>query len=295
MDRQSFYLKATRIEEYQLMNLIDTHAHMYHADEAQYPMVDEPLRPSEGTGTVLHLRREMLATGVRRVVLVQTGSAYRWDNRLLADTAGGNPDWSVGVCTLDPESHESVTELERLVNDCNVRGLRMQPTKSRYPLLYHPGTDGMWEAAKRLGVVICAHVQSQFLTQLADLLSRYPETPVVLDHSAYPKAAEGVNSETVEAVVALARFQNLSIKLTFLVTGSEEEFPFRDTHPIAKKLIQAFGVGRCMWGSDFPCELWLKKATYAQHLAVFTDELDLSTGEQEAILGETAARIWFAS
>ena len=236
------------------MNLIDTHAHMYHADEAQYPMVDEPLRPPEGTGTVLHLRREMLATGVRRVVLVQTGSAYRWDNRLLADTAGGNPDWSVGVCTLDPESHESVTELERLVNDCNVRGLRMQSTKSRYP-----------------------------------------ETPVVLDHSAYPKAAEGVNSETVEAVVALARFQNLSIKLTFLVTGSEEEFPFRDTHPIAKKLIQAFGVGRCMWGSDFPCELWLKKATYAQHLAVFTDELDLSTGEQEAILGETAARIWFAS
>ena len=67
--------------------IVDTHAHIYHPDETRYPKVTEPLRPPTGTGDVAHLQREMAAAGVTRAVLVQTGTAYKWDNRLLADTA----------------------------------------------------------------------------------------------------------------------------------------------------------------------------------------------------------------
>ena len=48
-----------------------------------------------------------------------------------------------------------------------------------------------------------------------------------------------------------------------------------------------------MWGSDFPCELWIPKATYAQHLRLFTDELGLEAAARAAVLGGTAARVWF--
>jgi predicted TIM-barrel fold metal-dependent hydrolase len=49
-----------------------------------------------------------------------------------------------------------------------------------------------------------------------------------------------------------------------------------------------------MWGSDFPCELWLRgKATYQEHLALFTTELGLSAGERASILEHTPTRIWF--
>ncbi|MDP6778484.1 MAG: amidohydrolase family protein, partial [Candidatus Latescibacteria bacterium] len=175
----------------------------------------------------------------------------------------------------------------------NVRGIRVEPTKSRYPMLYHPGATHIWEIVRRLGTVVCVHIRSRFLQQLSDLLARFPDVPVVLDHAAYPEAAEGVDSETVQGVLGLARFRNLHVKLTFAVTGSDEDYPFRDMHPIVKRLIQGFGPDRCMWGSDFPCELWLKKATYAEHLALFTDELGLSSAEQEAILGGTATQLWF--
>ena len=160
-------------------------------------------------------------------------------------------------------------------------------------MLYHPGATQVWEIVRRLDTVVCAHIRSRFLRQLSDLLARFPEVPVVLDHAAYPEAAEGVDSETVQGVLELARFRNLHVKLTFAVTGSDEDYPFRDTHPILKRLIEAFGPDRCMWGSDFPCELWLKKATYAEHLALFTDELGLSPAEQDAILGGTAMQVWF--
>ncbi len=273
--------------------IVDTHAHIYHADEDVYPMKEDPLRPPQGTGTVEHLQKEMSGSGVERTVLVQTGSAYGWDNRLLAETASSNPGWSTGVCTLDPASHETATQLEGLMSGSSVRGIRMEPTKSRYPMLYHPGATQVWEIVRRLDTVVCAHIRSRFLRQLSDLLARFPEVPVVLDHAAYPEAAEGVDSETVQGVLELARFRNLHVKLTFAVTGSDEDYPFRDTHPILKRLIEAFGPDRCMWGSDFPCELWLKKATYAEHLALFTDELGLSPAEQDAILGGTAMQVWF--
>jgi L-fuconolactonase len=274
--------------------VVDTHAHIYHPDESAYPMIEDPFRPEAGVGTIEHLRENVRQAGVEKVVIVQTGSAYRWDNRLLADTVRENRDWTVGVCTLDPADSQSVSELERLRSDHNVKGVRVEPTKSDYPQYYHPGSVALWEAAQRLGVVICAHVQSKYLKQLSDLLARFPDVPVVLDHAAYPKAAEGVASETVSSVVDLARFAQLRIKMSFGVTGSEAAYPFSDMHGIVRTILNAYGPGRCMWGSDFPCEHWLKKASYMQHLDLFRSELGLSSGEQAAILSDTASALWFS-
>jgi len=275
--------------------IVDTHAHIYHEDETRYPKKPDPLRPPKGKGTIDHLNHDVADNGVGRVVLVQTGSAYLWDNRLLADTAKANADWTVGVCTLDPVAEESVGELERLVRGFNVKGLRMEPTKTSPSSYDHAGAHRLWQKARELDVVICAHIQSQFTSELACLLKAYPEVPVVLDHAAYPKAVDGVDSETVRRVVDLAGFENLNVKLTFAVTGSDEDYPFGDMTTIVKKIVQAFGADRCMWGSDFPCELWLKKATYAQHLALVKDVWGLSEGEQTAILETTPMRVWFGA
>jgi predicted TIM-barrel fold metal-dependent hydrolase len=49
-----------------------------------------------------------------------------------------------------------------------------------------------------------------------------------------------------------------------------------------------------VWGSDFPCELWCPKVTYAQHLKIFTHELGLSADAQRAILWDAPKRLWFA-
>ena len=62
-------------------------------------------------------------------------------------------------------------------------------------------------------------------------------------------------------------------------------------HDPCRRVIAAFGPERCVWGSNFPCELWNPKVTYAQHLAIFTRELGLGIEEKRAILGETAKRL----
>ena len=270
--------------------IVDTHAHIYHGDEQAYPMKENPYRPAPGIGTVEHLQREREENGVARAVLVQTGSAYRWDNRLLGDTAAACREWAVGVCTLDPTAVESAAEFERLVGDYHVKGLRMEVSPQGFR---HAGSERLWGAARRLGGVICAHLHRDHLGELAGLLEAFPEVPVVLDHCAYPKLGDGGDDGTVEEVCELARFSQLHAKLTFGVTASREDYPFCDTQPLLRRIIAAYGPERCMWGSDFPCEHWLKKTTYGQHLALFTEELELSRGEQEAILSGAPMRVWF--
>ena len=133
---------------------VDTQAHVYHADESKYPMVEEPSRPPEGKGSVEHLRAEMKSAGANRAVLVQTGSAYKWDNRLVADLSAENRDGAVGVCMLDPAGSDTVAQLERLVDGFNIKGLRVAPIGEKYPMFYHLGTTRIWQVAQRLGIVI---------------------------------------------------------------------------------------------------------------------------------------------
>ena len=271
---------------------VDTHAHIYHGDEEKYPMKNEPFRPISGVGTIEHLRQETKENGVERVVLVQTGSAYRWDNRLLADTARDNAAWTVGVCTLNPAGDDSSNELERLVAGYNVKGVRVEVGPAGYD---QPGAEALWQRAGEVGAVICAHLQRDYMGELAALLARFPHVPVVLDHCAYPKAADGLADKAVRQTVALARYEQLVAKLTFGVTSSEREYPFADTHIQLREILAAYGPERCIWGSDFPCEHWLKKSTYAQHLAVFVEELALGAEEKAEVLGGTALRLFFGA
>ncbi|MCC7187027.1 MAG: amidohydrolase family protein, partial [Acidobacteria bacterium] len=92
----------------------------------------------------------------------------------------------------------------------------------------------------------------------------------------------------------LARFKNLHAKLTFLPTGSATGYPCADLHGACMKVVQAYGPERCVWGSDFPCELWTPRVTYAEHLRIFQKDLPLKDAAKAQILGETAKRLWFS-
>ena len=272
--------------------IIDTHAHIYSADELAYPTVEEPLRPPEGTGSPEHLQREMRAAGVDRAVLIQTSTFYRWDNRFLRDTSAAARDWAVGVCTLNPDDPHAPDLLYALVDRSNVRGMRSVPAASgSYD---DPGVRRLWGEASRLGVVINALVPLGLADELASLLEDHPDLRVVLDHCLQLKAGPEFDA-TVARVIELARHPNLHAKLTFIPTGSDLEYPFVDMHDACKRFIEAYGTERCVWGSDFPTELWCPKVTYKRHLRVFFEELGLSDGEKSAILGGTAQRLWFST
>jgi len=271
--------------------IIDCHAHLYGDDASKYPPIPHPYSPPPGKGTVAHLRREMRESGVRFATAVQTTTYYEWDNRFIADASRENRDLLAGVCTLDPDDPRSSALLERYVRGFNIRGFRSLPAKNGR--LDDPGVSALWSAAERLGIVVNVHVQRDKRREIESLVARHPQVRVVIDHCLYLKA--GRDGRAVLADMrALARLPTVYAKLSCAVSGSAEGYPFRDMHEPIRAIIEAFGPRRCVWGSDFPCELWCPKATYKQHLRVFTHEMGLDAETKRHLLGETAKKLYFS-
>jgi predicted TIM-barrel fold metal-dependent hydrolase len=271
--------------------VIDCHAHIYSEDETAYPTIEKPYRPPAGKGTIAHLLGEMQANGVSRATAIQTSTFYRWDNRFLADSSKRHRDVLVGVCTLDPDDPTSPATLERFVRESNVRGMRSIPAKSGR--LDDPGVDALWATAERLGIVINVLVNRDKTDEVESIARRHPSLRVVIDHCLNLKA-DAQLEPTLKDLERLAKLPKLHAKLTCIPTGTAEAYPCRDMHDPCRRVIAAFGPERCVWGSNFPCELWNPKVTYAQHLAIFTRELGLGAEAKAAILGETAHRLWFS-
>jgi predicted TIM-barrel fold metal-dependent hydrolase len=276
--------------------VIDCHAHLYSADAVKYPPgARPPLTPPRGTGTVEHLRRLTKKAGVRFVNCTQPRSYYRYDNRFTADTARANRDWMVGVVNLDPDDPGSPALLEKYVRQSNVRGLvSVTGKEGRFDA---PVVVRLWEVASRLGVVINLNINPPEVEGVEAMLGRFPKVRVALDHTLNMTARN--LDRTLPAARRLAKHRNVYTKLSFLPTGSAEKYPFRDLHDACREVIRAFGPGRCVWGSNFPCELWCKNlrqepSTYAQHLRLFTHELGLDPATREAVLGKTARALWYS-
>jgi len=272
------------------MIIIDTHVHPYAEDEVRYPPVENPTRPPERTGYISNVERVMKDNGVAKICAIQPGTFYKWDNRFICDLSSAERERMAAVCSLDPEDSSSAVRLKQYVREYGIRGLRSYPSSNGQ--LDHPGVAELWRACGEANVVLNVFVDKDKTGELTRLLERFSSQPVVIDHCLNLKAGPempGVLSE----VIRLATFPNTYAKLSFLPGGSAEEYPFRDLHEACHKIISAFGADRCVWGSNFPSELWTPKSTYAQHLRLFTHELNLPEPAKIAILGGTAQRLWF--
>lgn len=283
------------------MQVTDVHAHIFSDDEQRYPTLESAGPRPPGIGTVEHLQKDMAAAGVQRVVAIHTSMTYGFDNRFLTDSARANAPWMAGVCTLHPEDPDSPDLLRTYVRDNNVRGMRSvpagQPEKhldySVEKHLDHPGVHALWDTAEELGIVINVLIKLPLADELATMLEAHPRLSVVLDHCMFAHGDDGLQGETLQKTLALARYPNLHAKLTWLVAGSGQPHPFEDTPPLIRAVIDAYGPDRCVWGSDFPCERYTPKVTYDQYPGLFNQALKLSDTEQEAILSTTPGRLWF--
>ena len=75
--------------------------------------------------------------------------------------------------------------------------------------------------------------------------------------------------------------------------GTKQNYPCADIHDAVMKFVEAFGADRCVWGSDFPCELWTPGISYSQHLQIFMNEIPFGDQVRQKILGLTAKKLWF--
>ena len=90
--------------------------------------------------------------------------------------------------------------------------------------------------------------------------------------------------EAIAETAALAKYPNVSVKLSSVPVLSTKSYPFRDVIPHIHRLFDAYGPRRCHWGTDVTNSL--ARAAYRQRVTQFTEELPfLSEEDKNWIMG----------
>jgi predicted TIM-barrel fold metal-dependent hydrolase len=75
---------------------------------------------------------------------------------------------------------------------------------------------------------------------------------ILVDHCGRPTLAEGLGQPGFRALLALAGTRRAFVKLSGFVKFSREPAPHADAWPFVRALVDAFGLDRCLWASDWP-------------------------------------------
>jgi predicted TIM-barrel fold metal-dependent hydrolase len=132
------------------------------------------------------------------------------------------------------------------------------------------------------------------LDQARELAGRNPNTQLVIDHLGLqqpfvpPVPAEPFAD--LPRVLALAARPNVAIKITGACTLSHDPFPYQDIWDPLARIFDAFGLDRCMWGTDWTRAVAL--LTYEQGVQAFHVTDRLSDSDRARLMGGTHTRIY---
>ena len=217
--------------------------------------------------------------GVDRAVVVAGGSH---GNQVALDAARGNPArFAVmgGISLNKPESRELITTWRQ---QPGMLGVRLSFPPWRESWLKDRTADWIWPAAGALGIPVMVWPPEQ-VDELARVAETWPEVKIIVDHlGLYVDVRDAEVGEKLPPLLDLARFDNVSVKVSALPCHSTEDYPYRNLHPYLRQVLDAFGPQRCYWGTDLtrlPC-------TYRQAVTMFTEELGFLSGDDlEWVMG----------
>jgi predicted TIM-barrel fold metal-dependent hydrolase len=284
--------------------VIDTHMHVWSGNLKRWPF-DHPYTPdfksktTAATGEILV--EEMDRFGVTHCILVQT-IFHGWDNTYTVHCLKKYPGRFKAHGLIDPTDPRVADKLEYWVKEHDLSGMRFSP------IYYVNGNHGgdawltsqahhqAWKKAGELGAVFNYFIHTNQLPKLEKMVQRYPQVSIVIDHISQIDLGVDDPLPALKKLLALARYPNVAVKISDLTSVSKSgKYPFPDAYPWVKRVYDAFGPDRLLWGTGYPGAVradfqrpTVKKELelIRQHIPFFTDQ------DRDKILGLNAARIW---
>jgi predicted TIM-barrel fold metal-dependent hydrolase len=266
---------------------VDTHLHCFAGrDDARFPYHERaPYRPAE-PATPEHLLKCMDEADVDFAVVVHP-EPYQDDHRYLEHCLRVGKGRLKGVCLFFADRPGSLDALSELARRTPLVAARVHAyAPDRLPPFGRPELRALWKRVADLGLAVQLHFEPRYAPGFEPLIQEFADTPVLIDHLGRP--FQGTPAE-YDRVVGWSRFKNTVIKLSSI--PSPLTYPHREPGPTIKRLTDAFGPDRMMYGGGFNAD-----ATGRSYRAAFEAArghlAHLSADDQAKVLGRTAARLF---
>ncbi|HKA46088.1 MAG TPA: amidohydrolase family protein [Burkholderiales bacterium] len=272
---------GTRPQSARQRTIVDAQVHLWLAEGP-----DRPWPPGGAAAahlpypfTTEKLLPLMNEAGVDRVVIVPPSwEGERNDYALLA--AKNHPDRFAVMGRVLLDQPQSAALLPKWKQQPGMLGIRLTFNRAQTRWLSDGTAEWLWPAAAKAGAPIMISIAGR-QEEFARVAERNPDTIFIIDHMALSDdiAKAGKTGEAIAATAALARFPNVSCKMSSAANRSQGSYPFDDMKPHLRRIFEAFGPRRSYWGTDITADL--SKATYRQRITHFTETLDFLTEEDK--------------
>jgi L-fuconolactonase len=273
------------------MPTIDVQVHCYERNHPGRPWHAVLAGPPEVTGP--DMIKAMDEVGVDGALLISVYTMYKWDASYAVSVHKQFPNRFAlikPVDSNDPKVGETIEEWAKMDGTVAVR-IMFTPEVSTDPA--HPGINKVLATAGKCGLPVNLMARGR-LDQVAELAKRHPDTTLVIDHLGLeqPMKPPAPKEPWVELpkLLALSTHKNIVVKISGACTLSHEPFPYKDIRQPVRRILDTFGLDRCMWGTDWTRAVNL--LTFKQGVDAFRAKDWLSDSDRATLMGGSLSKIY---
>src|SRR5829696_829162 len=238
------------------MPVIDVQVHPFDRNHPGRPWAS----PSHGleSATGEEMVAAMNSVGVDGAIMVSSFSAYEYDPGYALEVYKAYPDKFRVVTPVDATDPAIDDVVRNWAVTPGARGIRIRMRDGLPMDADHPGLNRAFAAAPKYGLpvnLLCWGILDKALPHI----QRHPDTVIVIDHLG-------------------------------LLQPARPPFPYDDIWEPILRIIDTFGLKRCMWGTDWTRTIGM--LTYEQGVAPFRDTQRLSESDKAALMGGTLQKVY---
>ena len=273
------------------MPIIDSQVHAYEANTPQRPWATVPNWPAHVTGE--EMVAAMDAVGVDGAIMISPFATYRYDASYAEEVARRHPDRMAIVKPVDPDDQNVADVIAKWKETQGAVGIRIFLREEEKRAADHPGFDRICKAAVHYDLPL----NFLFWGRVDDgmkIIDRHPETRFIVDHIGLlqprvpPAPAEPWAD--LPKILDLARRPNAVIKISGACTLSKQPYPFPDIWDPLKRIFDAWGFERCLWGTDWTRAFAV--VNYENAVKPFLETKTLSDSERAMLMGGACAKAY---
>jgi predicted TIM-barrel fold metal-dependent hydrolase len=238
--------------------IVESHVHLFAGDPAFPYAPNAPYTPQPNP-----LEKYVAfakAAAIDHAVIVHP-EPYQDDHRYLEYGLDHEPSpgFFKGTCLFDPIAPDTPSRMEALAkrHPARIVAIRIHemhapgtPSLTSGPIkdrdMRDPAMRRTWQKAHDLGLAIQMHFLPCYSSQIGELAAALPRVTVILDHLA--RAGQGTPAD-FENVLRLARYPHVYMKYSGVEYSSKQPYPYSDAKPLVRRVFEAFGAERIIWGT----------------------------------------------
>ena len=271
--------------------IIDSHQHFWNYDPQTHAWIDDSMRSIRKDFTPADLQKVYEQNNIEGCVTVQVDQAET-ETMTLIENAKQYSFIKGIVGWVDLRSEKIIERLEFFRQFPILKGFRhivqAEPVDFLHNEDFRHGISKLRPYNYTYDILVYPH-QLKAATEFA---AAFPEQKFVLDHLAKPYIKKQLTDEWKRDLNQLAAFDNAWCKISGMVTEADwHNHSYNDFAPYMEAAIEAFGIDRIMFGSDWP--VCLLADSYENVLSIVTEFFkSFSKQEKEKVFALNAIQFY---